>query len=178
MTDDEFDRFTRLYAQIAELKVVKCRIAHERVKIDPQTNLPIPNVLPDTYARIGFCSPEERKIRLACGHTMARYLLQEAITIMDGDESELRSELDEVTNKIHSLDHQKGDAEKYFAQLTEQKDVQKELETAAAQIEEIEIQHTDCAEKIGKLRNKILDRMKFVIERDTDLDHRIQIAKS
>ncbi len=166
MNDGELDHFIRLYEQIAELKVVKCRLTHERVKIDPQTKLPIPHVLPDTYARIGLCSPEERKIRLACGHTMARYLLQEAVTIMDGDESALRSELDEVTNKIHSLDHQKGDAEKYFAQLVEQKCVQKELESAAAQIEEIEIQHTDCVEKIGKLRNKILDRMKIVIERE------------
>jgi hypothetical protein len=169
MNAAELEKFTDLYEKIACLKTVKCRLGHERIRYDKVTNLPFAECLPELgYKNIGFCSPEIRAERLACGHTMARYLLENALALLEsnGVETEnLRNDLREVTNKIHSLDHEKGFAEKHLAQLIEKKYAETEnhltdeIEKARFSIKEIEDFHSDCVEKIGKVRDSIIFEM-------------------
>ena len=125
MNAEELKKFNDLYEKIAGLKVVKCRFNHERIRYDKKTNLPLAECLPEFgYTNVGFCPPEIRAQRLACGHTMARYELENALSLLasNGVEIEnLQTELREVTNRIHSLDHEKGFAEKHLAQLIEKK---------------------------------------------------------
>ena len=83
MTADELETFKDLYEKIAALKVVKCRLNHERILYDKETNLPLAECLPELgYKNIGLCSPEIRRERVACGHTMARYDLENALLLL------------------------------------------------------------------------------------------------
>lgn len=173
MTDDELEKFKDLYEKIACLKTVKCRLNHERIRYDKETNLPFAECLPELgYKSIGFCSPEIRAERLACGHTMARYLLEDALALLVSngvDTEDLNFELREVTDRIHSLDHEKGFAEKHLAQLVEKKyagaenDLTVEIEKAKFSIKEIEDFHSDCVEKIGKVRDSIISEMQLFL---------------
>ena len=47
MTADELENFKDLYEKIARLKVVKCRLNHERIIFDKETDLPIAECLPE-----------------------------------------------------------------------------------------------------------------------------------
>lgn len=79
MTDDELSNFIELLDKISNLQSVKCRMAHERVRTDEETGLPIAQIQPELgYKRIGLCSPEIRDKQLSCGHTMSRYLYAES----------------------------------------------------------------------------------------------------
>ena len=174
MNADELKNFIALNKKIANLKAVKCRLTHERVKFDAETNLPVAESLPELgYERVGLCPPEIRSERLACGHTMARYLLEDALSILaeNGVETDdLKTGLDEATCRIHSLDHEKGFADKHLAQMIEKKYVQpesdfsKEIQTARDAIKNIENQHTEYVEKIANVRDLIISKMQFFIE--------------
>ncbi len=171
MNAAELEKFSELYERIARLKAVKCRLAHERILYDKETNLPIPEDLPDeiSYQNIGFCPREIRAERIACGHTMARYLLVNALTLLESNGVEtknLRDDLDEATNNIHRLDHEKGFAEKRLAQLMEKKysepdnDLNGEIEQAKNAIKDVENLHSVYAEKIGSVRDSIISEMR------------------
>jgi hypothetical protein len=170
MNTDESEKFKDLYGKILNLKTVKCRLNHERIRYDKETNLPVSENLPGeiSYQNIGFCSPEIRAGRLACGHTMARYLLEDALALLEsnGVETEnLQNDLREATHKIHSLDHEKGFAEKHLAQLIEKQNVSAvEIERAKFSIKEIEDAHSVCVEKIGAVRDSIIFEMKPFFE--------------
>lgn len=173
MTGDKLENFRDLYEKIAALKVVKCRLNHERILFDKETDLPIADCLPELgYKNVGLCSPEIRRERVACGHTMARYLLEDALALLVSngvDTEDLNFELREVTDRIHSLDHEKGFAEKHLAQLVEKKyagaenDLTVEIEKAKFSIKEIEDFHSDCVEKIGKVRDSIISEMQLFL---------------
>lgn len=173
MNTGELEEFKYLYGKILNLKTVKCRYHHERIIYDKETNLPIPSFMPETsYQNIGLCSPEIRAERIACGHTMARYLLENALSILasNGVETEnLQNDLREVTNEIHTLDHEKGFAEKHLAQLIERKhaetenDLVEEIEKAKFSIKELEDSHSVCVEKIGAVRDLIISEMQLFL---------------
>ena len=161
MNADELKNFIALNKKIANLKAVKCRLTHERVKFDAETNLPVAESLPELgYERVGLCPPEIRSERLACGHTMARYLLEDALSILaeNGVETDdLKTGLDEATCRIHSLDHEKGFADKHLAQMIEKKYVQPEndfseqIQTRGDAIKNIENQHNRICPKIANV---------------------------
>ena len=175
MTGDKLENFRDLYEKIAALKVVKCRLNHERILFDKETDLPIADCLPELgYKNVGLCSPEIRRERVACGHTMARYLLEDALSLLASNGVEIENlnvELQEATNGIHSLDHQKGFAEKHLAQLTEKQyadsetDLTEEIQKAKFSIKEIENFHSDCVEKIGRVRDEIISKMQLFLEK-------------
>lgn len=175
MNDDKLNKFIDLRDRIKDLKVVKCRLNHERVLIDKKTNLPVSNSVPETvYERIGFCRPEIRRERISCGHTMARYILEDALMLLDCEESDiqnLRNDLIETANRIHVLDHEKGFAEKRMAELIEKKHFEPEdflaedLESAKEEIKLIERQHDLCIEKIAAVRECIIIELQRVIEK-------------
>lgn len=173
MNAGEPEKFSEIYKKVLRLKAVKCRLAHERIRYDTKTSLPIAEILPELgYKNTGFCAPEIRAERINCGHTMARYLLEDALTLLaeSGVETEnLKSDLDEATNNIHSLDHEKGFAEKRLAQLVEKKysepenDLTGEIEKAKNEIKEIENLHSFYVEKIGKVRDSIISEMQLFL---------------
>jgi hypothetical protein len=175
VNSEELDKLIELRERIRGLKAVKCRVNHERVKIDSGSGLPLTRQVGEIiYDRIGLCPSEVRAERISCGHTMARYLLAEALSILDraseGDIGALRTELDEVTNNIHRLDHEKGDAEKHLAELIEKRLCapesfsSSELNAVNEQIRVLEQTHTDHTDQIDAIRKKILVEIKMVVD--------------
>lgn len=161
-----------LRSEIAAFEAVRCRMAHERVKMDPQTGQPIPEAVPEQgYVRLGFCRKEDRAKRLACGHTMARYVLEKGIrAVPESARGDLETDLRETTNAIHSLDHKKGDAEKSLAHLAERKSLSATAENlhaehaqALAAVRSVEAQHDDCVDRMGEIQRTLLDRLDALI---------------
>lgn len=174
MNRSESSSFNELFGKISKLKTVKCRFAHERVRMNKETGLPVPEIIAEAgFQRIGFCRPEIRSERLSCGHTMARYLLEEALAAIssEGKNTEsLTAELRDLTDQIHHLDRQKGDADKRLAKLFEKKHFQPEtnltadFEAANTSIRNIERRHDECVERMSRLRDAVISEMKAIIE--------------
>lgn len=173
---DNFEKvqFVELFEKVKNLKTAKCRLRHERVQIDAESNLPVTRHIPETvFDRIGLCTWEIRNERVSCGHTTAHLVLLDAIEILESEnriKEDLRADLDSVLNQIYQLDHKKGDAEKDLAMAIEKRETgadngfDKTLETAAAAIDEIESQHDECVEGIGKVQARIIDEMQKLID--------------
>lgn len=123
--------------------------------------------------RIGLCSPEVRARNLACGHTMARYVLLDAVRALhaagrlpEAAQDPLEQALVGVCNGIHLLDHQKGDAERQLALSSERRhrsrgeaaeeEAASEAASAAAEVRRLEEQHDLYAERIRELQGAVL----------------------
>lgn len=147
--------------QIASLQVTRCRMFHERVRVENGVVLRVNRGEPEpAVVRMGLCSPEVRARNLACGHTMARYALLDALQALhaagvlpDAAHAELQQTLTTVTDAIHLLDHQKGEAERRLALSFEGKPRPAE---ASAEIRRMEEQHDVHAEQIGELQRTVL----------------------
>ena len=64
------------------------------------------------FARAGICPEAGRAANLACSHTMARYVLRDAIGQVPGEGDEaLIAALHELEQAISLLDHRRYDAE-------------------------------------------------------------------
>jgi hypothetical protein len=150
--------------QIASLQVTRCRMFHERVRIENGAVLRVSRGEPESgVVRIGLCSPEVRARNLACGHTMARYLLLDAVQALheagvlpDAARAHLQREVESVSDAIHLLDHQKGHAERQLALSTEAKQQPRE---EAAEVKRLEEQHDAYAEQIRELRREVLEHL-------------------
>ena len=153
---------------VAKMQTDKCRLSHERVKLE--NGAPIRSSdSEDGFYRIGLCTRETRNQQLGCGHTMVRYRLRDIIRALKNsdiltseDSTKLEQLLDSVSNDIHLLDHQKSDAEKRYAMLQEQlnnpgtQSSEADLIAASEQIASIEIQHDTYVEQIDSIRNRVL----------------------
>ena len=179
MTTVLLDKLAASKKALEPLKAVNCRMAHERVLIDPNSQLPIVGSIADIeFERLGLCEASKRFKNPACSHTMARYPLETALDLLaeQGNEnSEWRDDLDNLSNVIHQLDHEKGEAEKQFAQLivkigdTENEPVKirlliEEKESTRAKIAWMEQKHGLLVEKIEILKNKIFAALISAIE--------------
>lgn len=162
------DTFERLREQVASLQVTRCRMVHERVRIQEGAVLRASRGGrgPD-LVRMGLCSPEVRGRNLACGHTMARYVLLDAARALhaagglpDAAHDPLLQALESVGNAIHLLDHQKGEAERRLALAFERKGscdcAAEEARATAAEIRRLEEQHDTYADQMRKLRGEVL----------------------
>jgi hypothetical protein len=154
---------------------------HERVRVENGAVLRVSRGEPEPgLVRVGLCSPEVRARNLACGHTMARYVLLDAVRALHaagrlpGDTSDrLRQALESVCNAIHLLDHRKGDAERQLALSSERKDgccegaAEEEGTSAAsgpaAEVERLEEQHDAYAGQIGELQGAVLAHLDAAI---------------
>ena len=105
---------------------------------------------------------------------MARYDLETALSLLASNGiaiETLNHDLQAATDGIHSLDHQKGFAEKHLARLTEKKyaepetDLTEEIQKAKTAIKDIENLHSECVEKIGKVRDSIISKMQLFLEK-------------
>jgi hypothetical protein len=168
-----------LRSEIADMCVVNCRMAHERVLTAPESMLPVVCHFPQgSYHRVGLCTPETRARRLGCSHTMARIKLAAAINELESAEEEgsgpgsaLRHELNFVDNEIHLLDHRKGEAEKALARISEEiyrgdgrVPTCDKLRTAQHDVQDLERLHDQYVQRIGELRDTIVTLMDRLIE--------------
>lgn len=162
MTADTLESLRTLRDRVAALRVTRCRMSHERVRIENGSVLRVSRGEPEpALVRIGLCSPEARARNLACGHTMARYVLLDAVQALhtagrlpSGACDSLRQGLESVSDAIHLLDHRKGDAERDLALRSEGKDAPRG--EAAAEVGRLEEQHDACAERIRELQGAVL----------------------
>ena len=128
---------------------------------------------------MGLCSPEVRAQRLGCSHTTARIKLENAIQELatnDADDSGpgsiLTRELNWLDNEIHLLDHRKGKAEKTLAKVLEERyrtgnraHTIERLRETEQQIREMERLHDEHVDRIGMLRDRVMNEMDRLIER-------------
>jgi hypothetical protein len=78
------DHVSSLREEIAALRVVKCRMSHERVVRTADSMLPVVCRFPEgSYQRVGLCSAEARGQRLGCSHSTARIKLKRGINELD-----------------------------------------------------------------------------------------------
>lgn len=159
--------------RIAALRVTRCRMSHERVRMENGAVLRVSRGGAEQgVVRIGLCSPEVRARNLACGHTMARYLLLDALNALHAagrlpsdEQDALREALESVTNAIHLLDHAKGEAERRFALAAELDDTERAgAATLAAEVKRLEEQHDAYAEQIRALRDAVLAHLDAALQ--------------
>lgn len=174
MTAADFLQALRaLRDRVASLQVTRCRMLHERVRVEDGRVLRVWRGEPEpTPVRIGLCGPEERARNLACGHTMARYVLLDAAAALhaagrltDAEHAPLRQALESVSDAIHLLDHRKGHAEKKLA-LASEADPPSGRE-AAAEVRRLEEEHDACAERIRELRGVVLAHLDAAVDAGT-----------
>jgi len=173
MPADQLQALIELRENVAALKAVKCRLHHEEIPFDPATNLPAPLPLAEQgFHRVGFCPPELRRERLACGHTMSRYVLRDALDMLEemgGDPQKLellRREVETVGARIYDLDIGKGMAERRAAELAMERRDQGEPEHTEHQRHEvraIEAEHDACVMRIAELRDDVLRHLDLAI---------------
>jgi hypothetical protein len=146
-----------LRSRIEALQATPCGMAHESIPDGPDGD-PMPSVRsPSGFARTGLCPEAERATNLACSHTMARYVLRDAIMQVpeDGDEAVLAA-LHDLEQAISLLDHRRYDAEsrRASARLAKADGAGGEREIAALVAE-----HRACVRRAGELRDDVLRRI-------------------
>lgn len=171
---DRLNQLRSLREEIAALCIVKCRMSHERVVRDYTSGLSVICRIPEgSYQRVGLCTPDLRAKRLGCSHTSARIKLDDAINLLGASYRGnsacvmvLSSELVWLNNAIHLLDHRKGEAEKQFArildevhQVGESVNMGEKLKEAENEVSEIEQLHDEYVERIGWLRERIVNEI-------------------
>ena len=178
MQNNLLERLIEAGEQLKKLKAVACRMNHERVLIDRTTHLPVAGTIADIeFERIGLCDSVKRFKNPACGHTMARYEIENALEIMRDHDGYRQwcAELNNLTNSIHLLDHQKGEAEKQLAVIIKGKheaefdkvkidSPAQKLPFIKRQIAEMEQRHSVYAAQIEDLKNNILEAVNSLIE--------------
>lgn len=169
MLTDSTDSLRGLRDRIASLQVIRCRMLHERVRVEDGVALRVSRGEREPgLVRIGLCSPEDRARNLACGHTMARYALLDAIQALRAAGSvppaecrSLEQALEDVANEIHLLDHRKGDAERTLALASERGVVSAE----AAEVRRLEAQHDAHAGQLQAIQIAVLSHLDGAIRR-------------
>lgn len=156
---------------IASLRVIKCRMAHERVVVsNAPARTPVSRGSLYNFERVGLCSPDERAGRLGCSHTMSRTKLERAIGELESEKAEqLGHELNWITNEIHLLDHRKGEAEARLASARQEAgggsvdgralEIMKETE----EVRRLERQHDEYVERVGMLRDRVVSEMERLL---------------
>ncbi|HEY0152801.1 MAG TPA: hypothetical protein VGB92_12445 [Longimicrobium sp.] len=163
------DSLESLRDRIASLQVTRCRMFHERVRIENGAVLRVYRGEPEPgVVRIGLCSPEVRARNLACGHTMARYVLLDAVQALhaagvlpDDEQVRLQRALESASDAIHLLDHQKGHAERHLALSTE---ANQQPSEEASEVRRLEEQHDAYAEQIRDLQREVLEHLDAALD--------------
>lgn len=181
MPADSLESLRVLREQVASLQVTRCRMIHERVRVEDGAAMRVSRGEPEpSLVRIGLCSPEVRARNLARGHTMARYVLLDAVqalhaagSLPDAVHDPLREALESVCNAIHLLDHRKGEAERQLALSSETNHLsrggaaEEEGTTgaarSAAEVRRLEEEHDAYAEQIRELRGAVLAHLDAAI---------------
>ena len=132
-------------------------MAHEGIPSGPGGH-PVPNAHSDSgFARVGLCGEAVRAANLACSHTMARYVLRDAIRKVPGDGDEaVFAALHELEQAISLLDHRRYDAE---SRLANARLAKADGAAAERQIAALVAEHRACVKRAGELRDDVLRRI-------------------
>jgi hypothetical protein len=146
-----------LRRRVEALRSSPCGMAHESIPAGPDGDPVRSTRSPSGFARVGLCSEVVRVANLACSHTMARYVLRDAIMQLpgEGDEAVLAA-LHELEQTVSLLDHRRYDAEsrRAGARLAGANDAPGEREIAILTAE-----HRACVVRAGELRDDVLRRI-------------------
>jgi hypothetical protein len=146
-----------LRRRVEALGASPCDMAHESILAGPD-GYPVRSTRsPSGFARAGICPETRRAANLGCSHTMARYVLRNAIMQVPGESDEaIVAALHELEQAISLLDHRRYDAEsrRATARLAEADDAPGEREIAALAAE-----HRACVMRAGELRDDVLRRI-------------------
>jgi hypothetical protein len=146
-----------LRRRVEALRASPCGMAHESIPAGPN-GVPVRSTRsPSGFARAGLCPEAARAANLACSHTMARYVLRDAIMQVPGEGDEaIVGALHELEQAISLLDHRRHDAEsrRASAKLAEANDAPGERDIAALVAE-----HRAAVMRAGELRDDVLRRI-------------------
>lgn len=146
-----------LRRRVEALHALPCGMGHESIPSGPDGDPVRSTRSPSGFARVGLCPEAVRAANLACSHTMARYLLRDAIMQLpnEGDEAVIAA-LHELEQAIRLLDHRRYDAEsrRASARLAQADDAPGEREIAALVDE-----HRACVMRADELRDELLRRI-------------------
>src|SRR5580704_3997960 len=101
-----------LRRRVEALRSSPCGMAPESIPAGPDGDPVRSTRSPSGFARGGLCAEVVRVATVACSHTMARYVLRDAIMQLpgEGDEAVLAA-LHELEQTVSLLDHRRYDAE-------------------------------------------------------------------
>jgi hypothetical protein len=146
-----------LRRRVEALRASPCGMAHEAIPAGPNGDPMRSMRSPSGFARAGLCHEAGRAANLACSHTMARYMLRDAIMQVPGEGDEaVVAALHELEQAISLLDHRRYEAEsrRASAKLAEADDAPGEREIAALVAE-----HRACVMRADELRDDVLRRI-------------------
>ncbi len=144
--------------RVAALHAPLCGMAHESVRLDARGR-PIKHPQSDSgYSRPGLCQQPQRAVHLGCSHTMARYVLRDALDRLPGDHAAQRTELLKLDAAIGLLDHRRYAAECRRAAALEA-DAPDLAAAADAEIAQAVAEHRRLIARILALRDDVLRRL-------------------
>jgi hypothetical protein len=153
-----------LRRRVEALHVSPCDMAHEGIPADPNGDPGRSTRSLSGFARVGLCSESARANNLTCSHTMARYVLRDAIMRVPGYEGDaaVLAALHDLEQTISLLDHRRYDAEsrRASAKLLKVDNAQTERDIAALVAE-----HRACVRRAGELRDDVLRRIDAALSR-------------
>jgi hypothetical protein len=146
-----------LRRRVAALRAASCDMAHESIPLGPD-DAPVRSAYSASgFARAGLCPEAGRAVNLACSHTMARYVLRDAIMQMPDEGADaVVAVLHELEQAISLLDHRRHDAEnrRAAARLAGADDAPGERE-----IDALVAEHRAWVTRAGELRDDVLRRI-------------------
>jgi hypothetical protein len=146
-----------LRRRVEALRASSCDMEHESIRVGAD-GAPVRSTRSASgFARAGICPEAVRATNLACSHTVARYLLHDAIVQMPGEGVEaVVAALHELEGAISLLDHRRYDAEgrRASAKLAET-----DAGPAEREIDALVAEHRACVARASELRNDVLRRI-------------------
>jgi hypothetical protein len=153
----EREALIALRRRVEALRASPCDMAHESIPAGPDGDPMRSSRSPSGFARIGICPEALRAANLACSHTMARYVLREAIMQVPGDGDEaVVAALHELEQAISLLDHRRYDAESRWASA---KLAKADGASAERDIAALVAEHRAAVTRAGELRDDLLRRI-------------------
>jgi hypothetical protein len=153
----EHETLIALRRRIETLRASACGMAHESIPTGPDGNPTASARSPSGFARAGICPAAVRDANIACSHTMARYVLRDAIAHLPGEgAAAILAALHDLEQAISLLDHRRYDAEsrRASAMLTDPGDGAGEREIA-----DLVAEHRALVTRAAGLRDDVLRRI-------------------
>ena len=166
-------------AQLVRFELVRCGMAHERIRRQEGGLAPLPNPAVDHgLLRAEYCDGRTRSTRLGCAHTGARnelVALLESLPagVADGDRiARWREEVREIDLGIIDIDWRKSDAELDHARCSavacaDGGNLRENLERLAAigaEIEGLVREHRSHVDRLEAIRDGVLGAIEAAIE--------------
>lgn len=155
-----------LHAELASLRVLPCRLVHERVLVDANGVQRRGGAVGNDpgLVRVGLCSKAVRDQQLSCAHTRARIVLDKAIVasaaqglVSAQEAAGLHAELKRIDHAIHMTDWDKSQAEVQYALLTERGE-HDGLPEVQRRLNELVARHGQLSAELAQIHGLLLER--------------------